>query len=79
MFSAKAATDVGRIAQARSAVERREAAHALLGSARAVGALEVARLAALAEQRDGGADGDLTELRDAVAAARAFIEAHLAR
>ena len=55
--------------------ERRVLAHRLVGSARGVGATEVARLAASVE---AGADGDLPALRVAVEEAVKFLEAHLA-
>ena len=58
-----------------SGYERRVLAHRLAGSARGVGASEVARLAASVE---AGADGDVAALEAAVNEAVAFIEVHLA-
>jgi HPt (histidine-containing phosphotransfer) domain-containing protein len=55
--------------------ERRVLAHRLVGSARGVGASEVARLAASVE---AGVDGDVPALGAAVEEAVKFIEAHLA-
>jgi HPt (histidine-containing phosphotransfer) domain-containing protein len=77
MFAAKAAADLKRIAAAPTAAARREAAHALVGSARAVGASQIARLAA---EIEASADhvADVADLRKAVDAARAFIGTHLA-
>jgi HPt (histidine-containing phosphotransfer) domain-containing protein len=54
--------------------DRRDLAHRLLGSARAVGAGEVARQAAGFET----GDGDMSALALAVTAARTFIVAYLA-
>lgn len=56
-------------------VDRRAAAHRLAGSARAVGAGEVARQAAAIE----AGRGDVAALDAAIAEARRFIAAHLDR
>jgi HPt (histidine-containing phosphotransfer) domain-containing protein len=72
LFAARARAEVARLTAARDAGERRRAAHGLLGSARAVGATEVARQA---ERVHRGEDGEaaLAALAAAVAAAAAFI------
>ena len=77
LFLVKAERDVAAIAAATSADQRRAAAHGLVGSARAVGADEVARLAAaLAGGRDPTLEA-VAALRAAVAAAGAFVRTHL--
>lgn len=75
MFLAHAPQDLARLA-AVTGSERGALAHRLLGSARGIGALEVARLAASVEAGD---DGSVPALEAAVNEAVAFIEAHLAR
>ena len=73
LFAARAPADVARL-KAASGQARREVAHLLVGSARAIGAEEVARLAAAIEA--GGGDADALEA--AVTEAVRFIAAHLA-
>jgi HPt (histidine-containing phosphotransfer) domain-containing protein len=75
LFLAKTEADFARIRAAASAAERREAAHGLLGSARAVGAHEVARLAQTVER--GGSETDVAMLGRAVAEARAYVRERL--
>jgi HPt (histidine-containing phosphotransfer) domain-containing protein len=73
MFADRAAADMAALRAAIGAV-RREIAHRIVGSARAIGADEVARLAAEVE-----AGGDnLEALAAALDAAVGFISAHLA-
>lgn len=72
LFADGAPNDLARLRA--SDEERRMAAHRLVGSARAIGASEVARLAAAVES---GA-GDVAALEAAVAEARAFIVEYLA-
>ena len=74
LFAARAPADCARLRTA-TGPERREIAHLLVGSARAIGADEVARQAAAIEA--GG--GDAGHLEAAIAEALAFISAHLAR
>ncbi len=70
------AADAGRqveLMRSQLSAERRAAAHRLVGSARAVGAGEVARLAAEIER----GRGDVAAVEAAVDRARRFISAHL--
>ena len=53
LFAGQAGKCLGELAMARTPKEWKEAAHGLKGSARAVGAWEVANLAASAESMDG--------------------------
>ncbi len=57
---------------------RREAAHALLGTARAIGAAEISSLAGDIERREDRADAAIDALARAVAATSSFITARLA-
>jgi HPt (histidine-containing phosphotransfer) domain-containing protein len=61
-----------------TAKERRELAHRLVGSSRAVGAMGVGECAATVERGDGGADA-MADLASAVDAAQRFVSARLAR
>ena len=79
LFLAKATADLARIDGAASPRERREAAHALVGSARAVGALEVAGLAAAIENAGEGPSDVTAALKDALRAAEDFIRSYLRR
>jgi HPt (histidine-containing phosphotransfer) domain-containing protein len=74
LFVVHASQDVDRLAQG-SGEERRALAHRLLGSASAVGAHEVGRLAAAVE---AGGDADVPALAEAMAAVVRFIEDYLA-
>jgi HPt (histidine-containing phosphotransfer) domain-containing protein len=76
LFLAKSRGDLGRIRAAMNAAARREAAHALLGSARAVGALAVARCAE-ALQAGEGTPQAVAALERALAAAEAAIRGRL--
>ena len=77
LFLAKSAADLERIARAASPRQRAEAAHALVGSARAVGALEVARQAEAVERQAEAPLRDLAPLEEAVRMAEGFIRRHL--
>ena len=57
---------------------RREAAHALVGSARAIGAADVSRIAGEIERMEGPDDAAIEALAGAVADTNAFIRKHLA-
>ena len=74
LFIDDAPVQVERLRSA-DAADRKAIAHRLLGSARAIGADEVARLAAAVETGQGEVD----ELMAAVEAARRFITGHLAK
>jgi hypothetical protein len=63
---------------ARDIVERREAAHALLGAARAIGASQVSSLAGDIERREDLAEAEIEALARAVVATSSFISARLA-
>lgn len=72
MFAARSVADLSRLKQA-TADDRRAIAHLIVGSARAIGAGDVARHAASVE---AGAD-DLVPLEAAIAAAGTFIAEYL--
>jgi HPt (histidine-containing phosphotransfer) domain-containing protein len=72
LFADRVGSDFDRLAAA-PAGARREVAHLIVGSARAIGAEDVARLAKAVEL--GG--GDLDALRAAIDAARRFIVNYL--
>jgi HPt (histidine-containing phosphotransfer) domain-containing protein len=72
LFLAKSEQDFARIASASSVDARRAPAHSLVGSARAVGARDVARLAALVEA-SGEPRPSLDPLRAALTEAQDFI------
>ncbi|HVY20886.1 MAG TPA: histidine kinase [Bauldia sp.] len=73
MFAEGTVGDFARLRQVNGA-ERREAAHLILGSARAIGARAVASAAAAVE----AGDQNLSRLEAALAEARTFIAAYLA-
>jgi HPt (histidine-containing phosphotransfer) domain-containing protein len=73
MFEEGTIADFARLRGATSK-ERREVAHLILGSARAIGAAAVARAAAEVE----AGDENLSNLEAALAEARGFIAAYLA-
>jgi HPt (histidine-containing phosphotransfer) domain-containing protein len=80
MFSAQSVNLIGALAVLPA--EARELVHTLKGSARAIGAFAVADAAAVLEAALTGGDDPakaLAELRDAVAQARAAIDALLHR
>src|SRR5256885_11911640 len=77
LFLAKSAADLERIVRAASPRQRAEAAHALVGSARAVGALEVARQAEAVEREAEAPLRDLAALEEAMRMAEGFIRRHL--
>jgi HPt (histidine-containing phosphotransfer) domain-containing protein len=74
LFLDDALVQVARLRSA-GAADRRAIAHRLLGSARAIGADEVARLAAAVET----GQGDVDALAAAIDAARQYIVAYLAK
>src|SRR3954466_13569256 len=76
LFLTQSGTNLERIASAGSAPERREAAHRLVGSARAIGAFEVARLAALVDRAEEDPSRTLLALRAAVSAVEDLIRRH---
>ena len=77
LFLTKSRSDLGRIRAAASAATRREAAHALLGSARAIGALAVARCAEALQAGEGSPEA-VAALERALAATEAAIRGRLA-
>lgn len=74
LFAANSIADLSRLKSA-SGQPRRELAHLIVGSARAIGADRVARLAG--EVEAGG--GDVAALEAAVVEARGFIADYLSR
>jgi HPt (histidine-containing phosphotransfer) domain-containing protein len=74
LFLDHAPADLEKLVQV-TGYERRVLAHRLVGSARGVGAVEVARLAASVE---AGTDSDVPALSLAVAEALRFVESCLA-
>jgi len=74
LFVVGVTADLGRLTAA-AGYDRQVFAHRMVGSARAVGAGEVARLAASVE---AGADADVPALASAVADAVRFVESYLA-
>jgi HPt (histidine-containing phosphotransfer) domain-containing protein len=74
LFAAGAAADLARLQAAETPAARSSLAHRMAGSARAVGADTVARLAREIE----AGRGNVSELARAVAVAREFIERRLA-
>ena len=77
LFLTHAERQVARIRTARDLAERREAAHALLGAARAIGADEVGSLAGDIERRDDPAEAEIEALARAVTATSSFISDRL--
>ena len=78
LFVERAASDLERLKAAAAGDARREAAHRMVGSARAIGAVRVARLAAAVEMAATG-PCDLADVEAAVAEARDFVSEYLAR
>jgi HPt (histidine-containing phosphotransfer) domain-containing protein len=78
LFLDHAGRQIELIRSARGVAERREAAHALLGAARAIGASEISNLAGDIEQRDDRAEAEIEALARAVVATSSFISARLA-
>ena len=68
---------VGRLRSVRSRRERSEVAHTIVGSARAVGAFEIAEIVSRIEA--DGEEGDIARLADAVERTSAFIADYLAQ
>ncbi|CAN5281430.1 hypothetical protein BH10PSE9_BH10PSE9_26160 [soil metagenome] len=78
LYVDRAPRDFASLAAAANPDERRRLAHQIAGSARAVGAGEVARLAAQIEQRPNSPGDTIAGLGKALDKAIAFIAAHLA-
>ncbi|HZP20299.1 MAG TPA: Hpt domain-containing protein [Bauldia sp.] len=78
MFLDKSGELVARVRDAAGVEERREAAHALVGSARGIGAFSVAYIASEIELARGPVVGRLKALEAAMDAARYFIVDFLA-
>jgi HPt (histidine-containing phosphotransfer) domain-containing protein len=77
LFDVHAANQVSRVHAATSPRVRREAAHAIVGAARGIGAFAVAAAAQAVERGDDPATG-IANLDRAVSEARAFIGRYLA-
>ena len=77
LFDAHAANQVSRVHTATNPRARREAAHAIVGAARGIGAHAVAA-AAQAVERGDDAESEIADLDRAVREARAFIGRYLA-
>jgi len=75
-------TQIGRqvesVRTAENERQRSEAAHTIVGSALAIGAFNVARVAARIEAGEGSGDSDIAELVEVVELTRAFIAARFA-
>ena len=78
IFIRHSAEQIARMKTAESVEERREAAHALVGAAKGVGAFAVAAIAGENEKARGPVIGRLKSLERAAATARHFIEGFLA-
>ncbi|MBN8994676.1 MAG: Hpt domain-containing protein [Rhizobiales bacterium] len=78
LFVRHSADQIERLRAAIAPEERREAAHALVGSARGVGAFSVAYIAAEIELSRGPIVGRLKALDAAIVAAQGFIRDFLA-
>jgi HPt (histidine-containing phosphotransfer) domain-containing protein len=73
LFQRQSVECVGKIKAATTVADRSEAAHALVGSARGVGAFSIAYIASEIELAKGPVTGRLIALDRAVEAARFFI------
>lgn len=78
LFSQQSRDQVTRLKGATSLRERSEAAHALVGAARGVGAFSVAYIASEIELSQGPVEGRLRALDKSVQSARDFIADFLA-
>lgn len=78
LFLSKSLADLARLEAAATDKERREIAHSMVGSARAVGAERMARLAADVENGPAEATGALAALKSAVGEARQSLSDYLA-
>ncbi|MEO8667575.1 MAG: hypothetical protein ABI399_03605 [Bauldia sp.] len=77
LFDEHAARVLAEIKGAAGAAGRREAAHALVGSARGIGAFAVARAASAIEAETHDSEAGIDMLEAAIAAARRAIAEHL--
>jgi HPt (histidine-containing phosphotransfer) domain-containing protein len=77
LFVTQIDTLIGRV-RSGSGEERSDAAHLITGSAAAIGAFDVARIAGRIESGKGSLDDDIRELIAAVEQTRAFISTRLA-
>jgi hypothetical protein len=77
LFDDHAARMLAEIKAARSPEPRREAAHALVGAARGVGAFAVARAALAVERSSGDLGAGIASLEAEIIAARRVIAEHL--
>jgi HPt (histidine-containing phosphotransfer) domain-containing protein len=77
LFAEHAARTMDLVKAAESLKERREAAHALVGAARGIGAFEVAAKAASIENDTSDSPAGLAELQSAIEAVCLRIEEHL--
>ena len=78
IFLRHSAEQIERLKTAESVPERRETAHGLVGSAKAIGAFAVAHIAGEIEAARGPVVGRLKALEAAAEAARFFIQDFLA-
>lgn len=78
LFVARIDSMTERLKCARSRPERKEAAHLIIGSASAIGAFDVVRLAEQVEAADEPSGSEVAELTDAIDRTRAYIASHLA-
>jgi HPt (histidine-containing phosphotransfer) domain-containing protein len=78
LFLERSAADLAQLKAAATGTGRRDIAHRMVGSARAIGAGEVARLAAAVMDAAPAGAAELGELEAAVRAAQRFVSERLA-
>jgi HPt (histidine-containing phosphotransfer) domain-containing protein len=79
LFAHMAGEQVERLEAGVDAKERREAAHAIVGSARAIGAFEAARMAGEVERGEEPVDAKIAALAVEIGELRKFIFARLGK
>ena len=79
LFLRQSKLQIERLKAEESEKDKREVAHAIHGAALAIGAFEIARIAAELESGKRHSEADIAVLAAALDKARAFIVAYLAR
>ena len=77
LFQARSVADFDRLKNADTEARRREAAHVIVGSARAIGAGEVAQMAAMIENGAGNRASQMARLAAAIEEAHRFVSEYL--